>query len=82
MTTVKEMETYGKLSIILCYSKFLITSKNISKNQLELFISRCEAEHSRYKDVNNHIVKGLVLDLGNTIVKLQEVLSLKYSTSN
>ncbi len=82
MTTAKEVETYSKLSSILCYSKFLITSKNISKNQLELFISRCEAEHSRYKDANNHIVKGLVLDLGNTIIKLQEVLTLKYNSLN
>ncbi len=77
MTAVKEVETYSKLSCILCYSKFLITSESISKNQLELFISRCEAEHSRYKDVNNHIVKGLVLDLGNAILRLQEVLTLK-----
>lgn len=82
MTTVKEAETYSKLCSILCYSKFLITSENISKNQLELFISRCEAEHTRYKDVNNHIVKGLLLDLGNTIAKLQEVLTLRYNTSN
>lgn len=82
MTNVKEVEIYSKLSSILCYSKFLITSKDISKVQLEIFISRCEAEHSHYKDANNHIVKGLVLDLRNTIVKLQEILTIKYDTIN
>lgn len=74
MTNIKEVETYRKLSSILCYSKFLITSKNISKTQLKSFISKCEAEHNRYKDVNNHIVKGLIVDLRKTITRLQEIL--------
>lgn len=82
MTNVKEVETYRKLSSILCYSKFIATSKNISKTQLEIFISKCEVEHNRYKDVNNHIVKGLIMDLGKAITTLQEVLVIRYDTCN
>ncbi len=68
----KDMEAYNRLSSIICYSKLIMASKNISKNQLEVFISQCEAEYSNYKNENNHVIKGLVIDLEEIIVKLQK----------